>query len=98
MSAWGDLDVAARRLVYGATGGQEPTTIAYDELRGENHPLRDRFVFCGRITDHGHADDCPWLAVMDLLCPKPNRHLRRVRPGLYERIKEPINLPAEESE
>lgn len=47
------------------TGYQEPTR------RDANDPLRDRLVFCGRWTDHGHAPTCPWVAAVN-----------RVRPGM----------------
>jgi hypothetical protein len=64
------LRAALREIVLGgATLGQEPTRIAYDEPRPKGYPLRDAFVFCGRITDHGHADDCPWQVARVALAP-----------------------------
>lgn len=45
------------------TAGQEPTRL------DANDPLRDRFVFCERWTDHGHAPECPWVAAMNRLDP-----------------------------
>lgn len=47
-----------------AVAYQEPTRVDADDK------FRDRFVFCDRITDHGHAFECPWLAAV-----------RRVRPA-----------------
>jgi hypothetical protein len=51
---------AIQRLV-DAVAGQEPTRLDADD------PLRDRFVFCGRITDRGHGRDCAWQAALALL-------------------------------
>ena len=48
---------------------QEPTRM------DANDPLRDRLVFCGRWTDHGHAPDCPWVAAVARVRP-----IERARP------------------
>ena len=40
------------------TSDQEPTR------RDANDPLRDRFVFCDRWVERGHASTCPWQALL----------------------------------
>lgn len=45
------------------TAYQEPSRM------DANDPLRDRFVFCERWTEHGHAPECPWVAAVNRVRP-----------------------------
>lgn len=47
------LETMVGRLV-NRTDAAEPTR------KDANDPLRDRFVFCERLTEQGHAPTCAW--------------------------------------
>jgi hypothetical protein len=50
--------VAVLDAIVTATGCAEPTRP------DANDPFKTRFLFCGRWTEKGHGERCPWQAAL----------------------------------